>query len=760
MEQDTIALKQGQFYFNREKKYKEGFTNTELQDLQTQYSDTLLNYEAADELLNKEKLENIDRIDKSNPYLNKNIQLANGAIGYVTNQGIYKWYSNPTILDNTSGKNMCPSGWANVDAPGDNMNIPMSIIPTTPNLVVGSTMLEGQSCGNEGNNVFVSTQMNSDALYKGCYIDKGDDRAMEMQDNGLYNFTYETCKQRAIDKGSTYFGLQDVKDSYAQCAISNDLASATKHGTVSNYTISPSLWGIYTTNANMAFLGPNGVLLICYNDPNNVLGTAGNVDPGCNGWGSIQNINATYGANCSAPYTSVANGNMNSYMGALINQTEANYVIGSISTNPADGYVPDPSYGCMKAFDLSYTCGNVIKTNHVEGEAGGQNLILDCTNEVNICAKSFILMLKDDGNVVIFKLADINQDPNEYTGPYLWSSNTSTPNSPNSDWVASLGKTGKNYLRSRETLITNEWIGSTNGTTRLIMQADGNFLLYTSTPNTQCITQTDTFKYGGSGINAIYELSGTSNIDNLNKIGYVDENSDLHEYPASMIGLSTNYKIYEKYDSWGNDLPNMPLPNTTVETCTDQCNTNADCTGFMYDISNQNCWLKNKVYPMADKQPYNNGILYAKKPVIINDESCPKDYAEIDAKQWNNYNKGNEMTATTKCGIAKNTENQSNIVNTLKDTLTYLSTQIANKISSTAMPPPNPPSQTTAQYDQYNKINEQIDSNLNIEGMTNYSVNEMKLNTGLIVLQQNYILVFWGLLTVGIVIYLITRFRN
>lgn len=767
MDQDTIALKQGQFYNKREQKFKEGFSDTGLQDLQTQYSTTLLNYESADELLNQEKLDTINRIDSSNPYLNKNLRFSNGTIGYVTNKGVFKYYSTMNILNGTAGKNMCPSGWEQLDQSYDNPNVPNTVIPTTPNLIAGSMMLQGQSCGNEGNNVYVTELTNVDASYLGCYNDSSV-RAMTMQDNGSSAFSYDTCKLRAIETGSQYFGLQNYKGpNDAQCALSNDLTTAEQYGPTPEYVQSPALWASNTngTAANAAMLLPNSALAVMTNNENSVIASIGNPQPECEGYGSVQNINATYGANCNAQGYNVPNGNMTSagYMSALQNQTDINYVVGTNSSNPTGGYIPDPAYGCMKAFDMSYTCGNVPQSVHLNGEAGGQNVILNCTSQVNYCATMYCLLLQDDGNMVIIQLEDADQDPNSYVGNYLWSSNTSTPNSPNSAWVAINGLTKTNYLKPNIILQANDWIGSTNGTTRLIMQTDGNLVLYTSTPSVQCETQSDGNVYGGSWVNAIYKVSnagGVATIQNMNKIGYVDENSDLHEYPTSMIGLSTNYQIYEQYDSWSNDLPNMPMQNTTVEYCTTACNNNADCTGFTYDSTSQNCVLKSKVFPAVNKQPSATSMLYAKKPQIMNDQSCPKNYAEISTMQWQNYNQTNEMTSTTKCGVSEQTVNQSNIVNTLGATLSNLSTQISNNISSIVMPTPVNTTNAEKQFKLYNNINRKMDKGKNFEGMTNYDLDEMEKSTGLIVLQKNYIFIFWSLFTILIALYLFSQFRH
>lgn len=122
----------------------------------------------------------IKRISPDNPFLNKYLRFsangANGAIMYVTNQGIAKHVLNPSILSSLLSKNGCPNmetmkttslTW------NPNYFILGSTIPTDPPLIVGSPMTTlSQSCGQEGSNIYVNSVMtDSTATYVGCYAD-------------------------------------------------------------------------------------------------------------------------------------------------------------------------------------------------------------------------------------------------------------------------------------------------------------------------------------------------------------------------------------------------------------------------------------------------------------------------------------------------------------------------------------------------------------------------------------------------------------
>jgi hypothetical protein len=62
--------------------------------------------------------------------------------------------------------------------------IPGTTIPTNPSLLVGSSMRKGESCGNEGSNVYVNRLVsNTSTTYKGCYADNANKPVMKFIGN-------------------------------------------------------------------------------------------------------------------------------------------------------------------------------------------------------------------------------------------------------------------------------------------------------------------------------------------------------------------------------------------------------------------------------------------------------------------------------------------------------------------------------------------------------------------------------------------------
>ena len=201
----SISLTQGDNFKKKQKKNKnamEGFsqqsTNTQqthtaqqsnnilsqtklsssdqinITNLKTKFTQSLEDYQKLFSEITGSVNTNISRSGSNNPYLSKNIYFTNGKICYVTNKGVAKPYPNFFVYRRTIGINGCPSRQeiVSVNIPFLSSYIEGATIPTTPSLIVGTPMIQGQSCGNEGKNVFVNTLIkNSEARYLGCYAD-------------------------------------------------------------------------------------------------------------------------------------------------------------------------------------------------------------------------------------------------------------------------------------------------------------------------------------------------------------------------------------------------------------------------------------------------------------------------------------------------------------------------------------------------------------------------------------------------------------
>jgi hypothetical protein len=379
-------------------------------------------------------------------------------------------------------------------------------------------------------NVYANTVANDvKSEYLGCYADS-DSRALTGTSSvsGQY-VTYEQCKQSAIDGAFKYFGLQNKQSNdTGWCSVGNDKTAAEQYG-ISLNDNARLLWSTGTQGSNFhASVNADGRLLV--SDSNGVVQWESPNPPAeCSFGGSINvdSISATYGGNCHA-----GTGNVSSQAKDTINQSGFQWWKSSTAVLPISNQTfGDPTPGCAKSFDVSYLCGTDNKSIHFDfGE--GRNAVLNCTPEFNAC--KFYLVLQSDGNLVLYK--------NGMTPPAfpVWATATNGQYKPNPDWVATKGKYGYSYLSNNQWLDAEEWVGSDDGSLKLVMQSDGNLALYTSDPQPNCTAGTDGNMYGGGWANSLYELNKVGFPNVLRKVGYVDEDSKLAEYPTSMYTFDTH----------------------------------------------------------------------------------------------------------------------------------------------------------------------------------------------------------------------------
>ena len=234
----------------------------------------------------------IDGLHGKNPHAGKNIQIASGQLGYVTNTGVFKPYVSTSEFDLIKGKNGCPAGVSQISGTSNSLT-KGSVLSTDPPLIIGDPMRVGQYCGQFGRNVRVERDGNPDIEYKGItpYYE-GMEVQSDIEDgNGIY----EACKVRAIDQGSSAFGL--MKSGTTTKCYAGDLPEGGKYN---QGTIRVGFNKAFTTPVTSVGLRPDSQSLAAYNEDNAVWTTASRPECISNSAGSLINsIQATYGANCS-----------------------------------------------------------------------------------------------------------------------------------------------------------------------------------------------------------------------------------------------------------------------------------------------------------------------------------------------------------------------------------------------------------------------------------------------------------------------------
>jgi hypothetical protein len=584
-----------------------------------------------------------------------------------------------------------------------------------------------------------------------------DDRSM-VWDNGNF-MTVDQCKQKANDGGYKYFGMQNVQSNdTASCLVSNDEFKAKIYGDASKYVQHISLWSSNTQ-------GKQGVSMQITREGNMVLtDSGGNV---------VFETNVV--ADCVQQYSTTDNtnspGNDLQYLGTDLEQCKK--ACDDLDNCALLVWNKGDNKGCwlksglnvrrQESYKKKISWGRT-RTRHrwVGGTTTDNNLaIYTKTRDLSGCV--FRLILQDDGNMCIYNVNDKDSSA-------VWSTGTNNEQQESRNaWSADKGKYGKNFILNTQGLSSGEWIGSVDGSLRLEMQPDGNLVLITSNTINKCETR-DGRHYGTSGVNALYELTPSGDPSVLGKIGYVDEDEILSEYPKSMTTYkkTDDYTVMHNFDSPGNDLG--AIADTTVNDCKIACDANENCYGFSFDKRNNSntCYPKdNKMYPVGDKTYLEGVDLYYSPPSVNANDSCNGDVSIIDSIAWNKYNKSKTpMTPNTNCGLMRATSKEREIETTMQSELTKITDQIIEKLGYLETLNADMVNQmgldgtTLDKYIvKYTTLNNKYKSTLSGSPEMN-NINGILSDSDIIVLQDNYSYILWTIIATGLVVITLNQMRN
>jgi hypothetical protein len=328
----------------------------------------------------------------------------------------------------------------------------------------------------------------------------------------------------------------------------------------------------------------------------------------------------------------------------------------------------------------------------------------------------------------------------------------------NPNFTAAKGKYGKNWISQGSTMAAGDFIGSTSGNMALIMQSDGNLVLYTFTMVSNCQTMADGKTGAGIGSNAVYDIGNTGIPANMSQVAYIDQNSELHTYPSSNTQYSNTYTEMPGNDSAGNNIQGASFGNATVESCQTACNNNDDCAGFSF--SNNVCYPKTSgMYPNGSRalNPAVDLFIRGKTP-LTPPIGVPSTVNNVDSIFYQNYVNGGNIG--NKYGLANATSSQKQQLDQLQTRMNLLTSQI---------------NQMTGKFDSGTN-QAQTQSQMNVEGIqeylqglesTNSQINNFNTNverilsdSDIVVLQKNYDYLFWSILAAGTVLITMNIVKN
>jgi hypothetical protein len=552
------------------------------------------------------------------------------------------------------------------------------------------------------------------------------------------SYTYEQCKLSAMAQGYQYFALQKVNADTSQgyCAATNSQPTATSLGESLAVNGSVALWSSNTSGqtGNTCILTTSGALSVLNSAGTSVFSTDNaTATPsnylGCYGDSGNRAMPLQKGGSQEYSYDQckkIAEDHGATYFG-LQNSTSG--------TNAQ----------CGLSNDLDHTreygkAGNCTQTGDGYSGGGWSNAVYNTKLPESI----YFLQVQGDGNVCINR----GSGPTDVQGNIWCSSTNGKGQSPNPAYTAAKGKYGRDWISSGDTLAAGDFVGSADGTFALIMQDDGNLVLYTYTLGSNCKQMADGNTGAGEGGNAFYGFPKAAIPGNMGKLAYIDENSQLHDYPSSNVKLVNTYSKFEEIDSGGHDIPGAAYGNATVDQCTTTCNDNSTCAGFAF--YQNTCYPKNNtMFPVpGTSQPLKGCDVYIKnrQPQTL-PTGVPSTTNNLDTIAYQNYSRGGAVG--DRYGLSNANGVQKQQLSDLETRLKLITSEI-NKF--------------TNQFEEGGtKIDNQLISNIpGTDGylkdldITNTQIKNFTSNidrilddSDIVVLQKNYDYLFWSILAVG-----------
>ena len=365
-------------------------------------------------------------------------------------------------------------------------------------------------------------------------------------------YTHNTCKQAAINGGYRYFSLQDTnpQTSTGYCALTNNIVGAEVLGNATIVSGTIALWSSNTKtniskNSPTATLTDLGQLVIKDSAPSqSVLFQTPNKE-NSGGHGSY--------IGCYSDTSNRAMANTSDGQWLPMSQCKNLAAKGGFKYYAGQDADGNGNNWCAAGNDMSAITKYGPSTNCVNNSSGAMeggpwaNAVYAVEPGGN-----YFLILQDDGNMCIYK----GTGPTDNQG-LIWATNTNgKQKDPSATYTAAQSKFKQNWIPSGTILKQGDFIGSTDGSIYLMMLANGELVLYTSTNASACKAMGDKTMGGGLHANAIYDLGLTGYPGNLGKMGYVDDDGNLSEYPSSMKleELPGTFKTTSNVDSvqWQN----------------------------------------------------------------------------------------------------------------------------------------------------------------------------------------------------------------
>lgn len=735
---DKMTLEQGNLYKKKKKSYeeKEGFTTAfpnavpirneeDQQRLETttdNFQRSLSDYARTKQIALQETKDYLTVASRDNKYKGQNVTLSTGVSGYVTQQGLFKPFSSKADMDATVGKNNCPSGSNSINT-GSSTYTPSGrnvagLIP----FPVGSPMIAGQRCGNEGTNIFVSSvseggkknyvgcKKNNPALQLTPYGKKADVPSVPCPagtfqcPNGATGYCYDPSIKSMV---STYMTSTDASPG---TSIPGKNSSYLSIDGVTN------LWVRQSDNYDQS-CGPIPTVPPC---PKGTV-QCPNGKPGYCWYPSVNAMVTTF-QESSSDIDTILPTYMFLVLPSVFNGTP--YLSNSpVNTNnlPLQTYYYDrqttnPSYNLPnKIYDQFKNTTQTIASYLKDGKSA----ILTVISGGNDSNNSRITITRTGNNTAsisiyysnrqLFGTVNYTYDRNfPVVNPPIYSEDGNTKLwVKQTGWDTSCGKAAPSVppvQLSSPDLTSCENAARMSGKP-IYAFGDGQCYIGSNINSANAgITSENCVDMGSGNVGlgdsvSVYQIPGASS-DGLGKYGFITADGKIKEYPDYMIIPSDKFKVFGNYKipaSSDNSyltkiLSGIPDVESCQKTCINKLGDN--CNGIAFNPHVKTCEMYGSgTYPNGSPiEKSQDFTLYLRQKQINNDISCPKEITWVDSSVWNGYPKDGVMQGSTPCNLAAVTEDAytnelqslgiiNNVSNNVESNINSL-TQLSNKLNS------------------------------------------------------------------------------
>jgi len=792
-----------------------------INNLRQQYNNTLQEYENLIKQINGNITGYIERTNPNNPYLNKIVQFTTGHVCYVTNQGVVKWIPSMEVWQSLSISQTIQMPlnipWLeSYYTPGTTIQTNPPLISGT-NVESGQSF--GNEGTNVFVDQLLPPNVNPE--YMGCYAANSNNDNMTFIggspppltntsiQNGNFsqpiipNNSYQYITSSSAIPG-WYFGGPALLNNSSAWGYPTPYPNGNQCVSLQNTTYINTMLNLSAgVNYTLTFYacgrnccdGSNPINIRLYTTSDEVVEDIYNFQPPINQWTNytvnftspvtgtyklffigtwtagdrstaIQNIqlNSTGSASSGTySYESCQQAAISSgyqYFGLQNANTQSGlgYCAVSNSEPAVTQYGTSTVPNQVIALWLSNTAnqsGNTAILNTMGSlqvlNSGGETVY--SSPSTSATPGNCFLILQDDGNMCIYR----GTGPNDNQGAIWCAMTNGKQQSANPKMAAVNGKYGQNWISSGSTLATGDFVGSTNGNLALVMQSDGNLVLYTYQMTTNCQKMSDGNMGGGVGANAAYNIGLTSVTGNMGKLAYVDADSNLYTYPDTNKMYNNNYITINGINTWGNDIPWAAFGGSTADQCKTACNNDAECAGFIYQTTGGVCWPKtSNMYPYGGPVGQNQDTnLYIRSQMPISPPlGVSQNTTNTNSVTYQNYrNKGG---IGNEYGLANATSVQKQQLQQLQSRLNLLSKAISdltsNFQSGTIYAENQSGKNVTGIQDYLEDIKTTNVKIGNVANQTSGNIQNILNDSDIVVLQKNYSYLLWSILAAGTVL--------